>query len=51
MITRTPNEKAAMATVPAGILYVVATPIGNLGDLSARGREVLSQVAAIVMAP
>jgi 16S rRNA (cytidine1402-2'-O)-methyltransferase len=36
-----------MATVPAGILYVVATPIGNLGDLSARGREVLSQVAAI----
>lgn len=47
MITRTPNENAAMATVPAGILYVVATPIGNLGDLSARGREVLSQVAAI----
>ena len=36
-----------MATVPAGILYVVATPIGNLGDLSVRGREVLSQVAAI----
>lgn len=36
-----------MATVPAGILYVVATPIGNLGDLSIRGREVLSQVAAI----
>ena len=36
-----------MATVPAGILYVVATPIGNLGDLSVRAREVLSQVAAI----
>ena len=36
-----------MATVPAGILYVVATPIGNLGDLSVRGREVLSQVDAI----
>jgi len=36
-----------MATVPAGTLYVVATPIGNLGDLSVRGREVLSQVAAI----
>lgn len=30
-----------------GILYVVATPIGNLGDLSPRAREVLSRVAAI----
>jgi 16S rRNA (cytidine1402-2'-O)-methyltransferase len=31
----------------AGTLYVVATPIGNLADLSARAREVLSEVAAI----
>ena len=30
-----------------GTLYVVATPIGNLGDLSARAREVLAQVALI----
>ena len=28
-------------------LYVVATPIGNLGDLSARAREVLAQADAI----
>ena len=31
----------------SGTLFVVATPIGNLGDFSARGREVLAQVAAI----
>jgi len=31
----------------AGRLYVVATPIGNLGDLSARARTVLSDCALI----
>ena len=36
-----------MATVIAGTLYVVATPIGNLDDLTVRGREVLSAVDAI----
>jgi 16S rRNA (cytidine1402-2'-O)-methyltransferase len=30
-----------------GTLYVVATPIGNLGDLSPRAREVLGSVAVI----
>jgi len=30
-----------------GILYIVATPIGHLGDLSARAVEVLSQVDVI----
>ncbi len=36
-----------MAAVKPGTLYVVATPIGNLSDLSARAREVLTAVSAI----
>ena len=35
------------ATISAGTLFVVATPIGNLGDLSPRAREVLSTVKLI----
>ena len=35
------------SAVAAGTLYVVATPIGNLGDLSARAREVLARVQLI----
>src|SRR5687768_15069417 len=38
---------ATESAVAAGTLYVVATPIGNLGDLSARAREVLSRVQLI----
>ena len=30
-----------------GILYIVATPIGNIGDISVRAREVLQDVHKI----
>jgi len=36
-----------MAVVKSGTLYVVATPIGNLSDISERAREVLAAVSAI----
>ena len=39
--------EGGMAAVKPGTLYIVATPIGNLSDLSARAREVLSEVSAI----
>ncbi|WP_202839013.1 16S rRNA (cytidine(1402)-2'-O)-methyltransferase [Luteimonas saliphila] len=39
---------AAESGAPAaGVLHVVATPIGNLGDLSPRAQQVLRTVAAI----
>jgi 16S rRNA (cytidine1402-2'-O)-methyltransferase len=31
----------------AGVLYVVATPIGNMGDISARAREILATVGVV----
>lgn len=47
--TRTPNigTTRAAASDNAGVLHVVATPIGNLGDMSPRGLDTLRGVAAI----
>ena len=39
------NEQTGL--LGTGKLYVVATPIGNLGDLSTRARETLQNCALI----
>ena len=42
------EPRAVQATEPApGVLYLVGTPIGNLGDLSPRARQVLAGVHRI----
>ena len=42
-----PGGRAPDRDSAAGLLYVVATPIGNLGDLSSRALQTLREVAAI----
>src|SRR5262245_29331575 len=41
------SARSAPSAANVGTLYVVATPIGNLGDLSQRARDVLGGVQLI----
>ena len=41
------SEEITLQRFPAGALYVVATPIGNLGDISIRALSVLELVDAV----
>jgi 16S rRNA (cytidine1402-2'-O)-methyltransferase len=41
------SEEIRLQRFPAGALYVVATPIGNLGDISIRALSVLEMVDAV----
>lgn len=41
------SDEITLQRFPAGALYVVATPIGNLGDISIRALSVLEMVDAV----
>jgi 16S rRNA (cytidine1402-2'-O)-methyltransferase len=43
-----PLSKSRLGSPLGGVLWIVATPIGNLGDLSPRAREALSTCEAVL---